>query len=67
MHRALTLGAAQSRVTNARVLVASKMKKSATVISVQEDAFVDHSFNNVCDKAQITNFNLFESNEQSSS
>ena len=54
-YAALTLRPTPSRVTNARVLVVSKVEKSAAVISVQKDALVDHSLNNVCikSKAQI--------------
>lgn len=46
----LTLRTTQSRVTDARILVVSKVEKGAAVISVQIDALVDHSFNNICSK-----------------
>lgn len=45
---ALTVGTTQSRVTDARVLVVSKVEKGAAVVSVQKDALVDHPFNNIC-------------------
>lgn len=44
----LTLRTTHSRVTDARVLVVSKVEKGAAVISVQKDALVDHPFNNIC-------------------
>lgn len=47
-----TVGATQRRVTDARILVASKVEKSTTVVSIQENAIVDHSFNNICGKNQ---------------
>lgn len=57
---ALTLRAAQSRVTNARVLVVSKVEKGTTIISIQKDALVNHSFNNVCVKVQIRDIIIIE-------
>uniref|UniRef100_H2MF88 Syntaxin 2 n=1 Tax=Oryzias latipes TaxID=8090 RepID=H2MF88_ORYLA len=43
----LTLGTTKCRITNARILVISKVKKGVAIITIKKDAFVDHSFNNV--------------------
>lgn len=61
---ALTLRTTQSGVTNARVLVVSKVEKGTAVISVQKDALVDHSLNNICSTAQIKGIISLENYEQ---
>lgn len=50
--KSLTLRAAQSRVTDARVMVVPKVEEGAAIISVQVDALVDHPFNNIWSKHQ---------------
>lgn len=60
----LTLWTAQSGVTNARVLVVSKVEKGAAVVSVQKDALVDHPFNNICSQAQTEGIISLEAYEQ---
>lgn len=50
----LTLGATQSWIADAGVLVVSEVEESTAVVSVQKDALVNHPFNNVWDKSGIT-------------
>lgn len=45
-----TLWSTQSRVTDARVLIVAKMEEGGSMVSVQIDAFVHHSFYDVYSK-----------------